>query len=239
MTIGCIDAIRNTVKSKYEIIVIDNGSDKSFPWDRCAIFPGIDKYIRNETNLGYPVAINQGIRISRGDVIVLLNNDVIVTSDAIDIMCDQFSIKHYSIVGPMTNYSAGIQQTCIDSYEDTFGLDYSAKKHFLEYRGQVINVNWLIGFCMAFPKSLWEEIGPFDESLWPSSGEEIMFCLEARKRGHNIAVLKEIYVHHYGSTTFTNMADDGLINYADICKRNDDHIKSKYGEFWSRQLINA
>lgn len=89
---------------------------------------------------------------------------------------------------------------------------------------------------MAFKKTLWDEIGSFDESLWPSSGEEIMFCLEVRKRGHNIAVMQDVYVHHHGSITFTNMADNGLINYADICKRNDAHIESKYGPFWSKQL---
>ena len=86
MTKECLDAIRENTQN-YQIILVDNGSDPPIPIDDFQngystpygdIFPG-DIVIRNETNLGFPVAINQGIRASKGDVICVLNNDVIVT----------------------------------------------------------------------------------------------------------------------------------------------------------------
>ncbi len=98
MTKDCLEAIRANTKD-YEIVLIDNGSDPpiafSIPdaWAR-VLEPGRDaryvpmvegagniQIIYNETNLGFPVAINQGIRAAKGDIIVLLNNDVIVTEN--------------------------------------------------------------------------------------------------------------------------------------------------------------
>lgn len=236
MTKDCIAAVRDTLTLKHEIIVIDNGSDKKFPWHECAIFPTLDKYIRNDSNLGYPVAINQGIRASSGRTIVLLNNDVVVTPKSIERLCTLVDGGHCDIAGPLTNYSAGIQQIFAPAYDNIQELYQAAESIYQDHCGKVTFVNWIIGFCMAFHKSLWEELGPFDESLWPSSGEEIMFCLEARRRDYKICIAEDAYVHHHGSATFTTMADAEIINYEDVCKRNDVYIESKYGTFWSKQL---
>jgi len=67
----CLNAI-GAHTSDHEVIVIDNGSDPPFA-------SSMKSLIRNETNLGFPVAVNQGIRAAKGDIICLLNNDVIVT----------------------------------------------------------------------------------------------------------------------------------------------------------------
>jgi O-antigen biosynthesis protein len=40
--------------------------------------------VTNSTNLGFPVAINQGLQLARGEYLVLLNNDVVVTDGWLD-----------------------------------------------------------------------------------------------------------------------------------------------------------
>ena len=40
--------------------------------------------VTNTTNLGFPAAINQGLRLARGEYLVLLNNDVVVTDAWLD-----------------------------------------------------------------------------------------------------------------------------------------------------------
>ena len=74
----CIESIRKyTCKESYEIIVVDNAStDGTIEWlktqsDIITIF--------NKENLGFPKGCNQGIKIAKGDEVLLLNNDVIVT----------------------------------------------------------------------------------------------------------------------------------------------------------------
>jgi O-antigen biosynthesis protein len=69
------------------LIVIDNGStDETELYlagvrDMAAVPVTV---IRNTTNLGFPAAINQGLRVARGEYLVLLNNDVVVTDGWLD-----------------------------------------------------------------------------------------------------------------------------------------------------------
>ncbi|HEX8806298.1 MAG TPA: glycosyltransferase, partial [Candidatus Aquilonibacter sp.] len=53
-----------------EVIVIDNASS-DHTQDVLATFPWI-RMIRNETNLGFAAANNQGARVARGRILVLL-----------------------------------------------------------------------------------------------------------------------------------------------------------------------
>ena len=97
---ACLDRlIKVTPKERYELIIIDNGSDlttgklmKVFDFDghskeesrREDIFPIEDYWkkadilIRNQENLGFAPACNQGFNVARGKYILCLNNDILV-----------------------------------------------------------------------------------------------------------------------------------------------------------------
>jgi GT2 family glycosyltransferase len=238
LTQSCIDAITCNTYSDYEIIIIDNGSEPficptiSYKKNN---YQSIDVIIRNEANLGFPVATNQGIKKSKGDTIILLNNDVIVTPNWTFQLLNL--LNKYDIVGPMTNYCAGKQQITIPCYNNENELNIEAEMFAAKNFGQSEEVNWVIGFCMAFKRSLYDELGPFDESAWPCSGEELDFCLSARSKGYKIAIAKDSYVHHFGSMTFKAMQLTGESDYDKICKTNNQRVTDKWGEFWSKQSI--
>jgi len=225
MTKDCIAAIQENTQD-YELVLVDNGSDPPIK--------GVT--IRNETNLGFPVAVNQGIRAAAGDTIVILNNDVIVTPRALNRLADLLS--DFSITAPVANYCAGLQQEAVlMTYNNEQELFDVAKKWMEEHKGKIREVNFVIGFCMAFKKSLFDEIGPFDESQWPCAGEEIDFCFRAKTAGHKIAVACDVYVHHIGSQTFQQMEKDGEVEYMHVCRRNDMHLEKKWGKnIWGRQV---
>jgi len=232
MTEECLRAVIETT-TDYELIIIDNGSNPAIgvPFSGFA-----DAFaIRNEENKGFPAAVNQGIRAAKGDTIILLNNDVIVTPGWAENLSSL--LDHFAIVGPCTNYAAGIQGVTAGAYTSVESLYDEAKQWAGDNAGNVVEVNFVIGFCMAFKKSLFDEIGELDESLWPCSGEEIDFCFRAREAGHKIAVAFEVYVHHEGSQTLNDMETAGTINYQELCKRNDEHLAKKWGEdFWRKQI---
>lgn len=234
LTQECIEAVRLNTQD-YELILIDNGS-----------IPPIEKpyagfvdvtLIRNDVNLGFPAAVNQGIRAAKGDVICLLNNDVIVTPGAINTM--ELYLKDfadYSIIGPTTGYCAGVQKVSAPIYENINELNEVAKQAADSFAGIIDDVSFVIGFMMVFKKSLFEEIGDFDESMWPCSGEEIDFCFRAKQAGHRIGVARGVYVHHEGSQTFRQMQDDKQIDYGKICRDCDKHLAEKWGDdFWKNQ----
>jgi len=229
----CLFAVREHTKD-CEIIIIDNGSTPPYQPPFSGFIETL--VIRNEENKGFPAAVNQGIRAAKGDIIILLNNDVIVTPEWADRLTRW--LNDYAIVGPVTNYSAGVQRVTIGVYECKDELNKEAAAWSEDFDGELEEVNFVIGFCMAFKKALFDEIGEFDESLWPCSGEEIDFCFRAREAGHGIGVVHDCYVHHEGSQTFGDMESAGLVKYKDICDRNDAHLAKKYGaDFWMRQAV--
>jgi len=53
---------------------------------------------------------------------------------------------------------------------------------------------------MVFPKSLWEEIGGFDEE-YAIYGEDSDFCKEILERGRKLFVRTDIFVFHHGKSS--------------------------------------
>ena len=225
---ACIAAVRANTQD-FELIVIDNGSEPEFIPEGPAIV------IRNVKNEGFPRAINQGLKAATGETVILLNDDVICAQGWSERLLAH--LDSYSIVSPVTNYCAGLQRVTIPVYQDEQEFNREAEIWAVAHAGESQEVNWVIGFCMAFKKSLWEEIGPFDESLWPCSGEELLFCLDARKAGHKVGIARDVYVHHEGSQTFNEMEKAGQVDYLKVSERNEKHVNEKYPNFWNEQKV--
>lgn len=72
-TKNCIDSLRQTLHPPYRVLVIDNGSTVGAGYLRSVA----DYYTRNNENLGYAKAVNQGLKMSMDtDWIVVANNDI-------------------------------------------------------------------------------------------------------------------------------------------------------------------
>jgi GT2 family glycosyltransferase len=83
----CLASLKEHTRPAWELIVIDNGSSDG----TAAYLAGARDMasvpvtiVTNTTNLGFPAAINQGLQLARGDYLVLLNNDVVVTDGWLD-----------------------------------------------------------------------------------------------------------------------------------------------------------
>ena len=78
----CVAALLRHTRNKWELIVIDNGSRDGTAEYLANIrdaAPMPVTVITNTSNQGFPAAINQGLQCARGEYLVLLNNDVVVT----------------------------------------------------------------------------------------------------------------------------------------------------------------
>ena len=81
-TRNCFESIRDRTPPGYELVVVDNGSMVDVEW----LEGEADVYIRNERNLGFGPAVNQGLRAASGEWLVVMNNDVVVLGGWLETM---------------------------------------------------------------------------------------------------------------------------------------------------------
>lgn len=220
----CIDSIRQyTKKNEYEIIIVDNNStDGTNSWlkEQQDI-----KTIFNKENIGFPKGCNQGIAVSTGDNILLLNNDVIVTSNWLDnlVQC-LYSENEIGAVGPITNNVSNYQAISVNYHSET------EMQLFAETVNRFNPKMWeerlkLVGFCLLIKRSVLEQVGLLDEQFSPGNFEDDDLSYRIRLAGFRLILCKDTFIHHFGSVSFKQ--DNS--RYAALLKENGNKFADKWG----------
>ncbi len=84
----CLRSLSRQTHPNFQIVVVDNGStDDSVAYlEQC--YPTVH-LIRNQSNLGFAAACNQGIRATDTKYVALLNNDTVVHPEWLSAMIDE------------------------------------------------------------------------------------------------------------------------------------------------------
>jgi GT2 family glycosyltransferase len=206
----------------YELIVVDNGGD--FKSDLpCEI-------IRNKENKGFPAAVNQGIAKAVGDVIVILNNDAMVTPNWTDHLAEQ--LKTADVVGPVTNNCSGPQKISYPMFAGVDGANTFAAALYKERCCEFTPIHHLVFFCVAIKREVIKAVGNLDEEFSPGNFEDDDFCLRAVEKGFRLAVAEDVFVFHYGSLTHKGLG----LDYQKLLAVNEVKFKNKWPQDRYRNL---
>ncbi len=222
----CIDSIVERTDPPYELIFVDNASSDGTVGYLRRISSA--KVIANSENRGFPAGVNQGIQGAKGQNILLLNNDCVVTTGWLDrLLRALHSDPAVGLVGPRSNCVSGPQQIPV-AYSglpelDGFAWDYSKAhdRHYLE-------VDRLVGFCLLFKRELLDKIGLFDERFGMGCFEDDDYCRRAMQAGYRLLIADDAFVHHFGSQSFLGNGMD----LRELLERNEKvyHDKWQTGE---------
>ncbi|MBT2291601.1 glycosyltransferase [Paenibacillus albidus] len=201
-TIDCIESIRDyTATGTYEIIVVDNDStDGTKEWlseqgDIITIF--------NNENYGFPKGCNQGIEVATGENILLLNNDVIVTTNWLDnLLLALNSSAEVGAVGAISNECAYYQSISVN-YITIEEMQEFAKKINIHNPGKWDQRIKLVGFCMLIKREVINEVGLLDEIFSPGNFEDDDYSFRIMQAGYKLLLCKDTFVHHHGHATFS------------------------------------
>lgn len=229
----CIESIYKNTNLPFELILVDNGStDETWPYME-SIFKskGVDriiKLIKNKENLGFAAGNNQGIAISSGEYILLLNNDTIVTEGWLDrMMVCAKAHPDSGIIGPMSNHVSGPQHVEKVNY-NTFtgsGLNKFSRRFSAKYSGKAKKNLNIVGFCMLIKREVIRKIGGFDGRFGKGNFEDDDFSIRALLWGFESWIAKDCFIHHFGSKTFSGMK----IDYRTSLEKNWEIFKIKWG----------
>lgn len=224
----CLASIYANTPRDFEVVLVDNGSreDVGALAAEIAQKRGHLRYVRNEDNQGFAYACNQGLAQARGEYVVFLNNDTIVTpgwlSRQLALFAEDPSI---GAVGPVSNRASGCQQVDEVAYTDSKSLLAFAEGWRRQNTGQFTRTDRVIGLCLVVRREVLEKVGGFDTTFGIGNFEDDDFCLRLLRAGYNLAVARDVFIHHHGSATFKALG----VDYAALMEENWRHFCHKWG----------
>lgn len=233
-TKACVESIRHHTPEPHELVFVDNGStDGTLQWLQAQADV---RLIPSEENLGFGGGCNAGLSAARGDELLLLNNDTIVTPGWLrSLRHELHAHPEHGVVGPRSNHVAGMQQLEAPGYdvegvrdllpEAIAGLDVWARQHAAQVGTTSTGFPRLIGFCMLMRRRVVDQIGGFDLRFGLGNFEDDDWCLRAELAGWRCRVAHAAYVHHHGSRTFASER----IDYSATHERNWAYFTRKWG----------
>lgn len=221
LTLNSVEYLRKCLKSiqqfppdgGYEILVADNGSnDGTVPMLQDE-YPAV-KIILNKENLGFTKPNNQMLRQAKGNFLLLLNPDTLLTEDCFNPQLDFLKAnpdvgisipKVLNADGSFQKQSRRGEATPIEviGYFFRLGKLFPKSKPLNGYlvswlpEDEVAEVKAVSGSCMFIRRETWEQVGDFDERFFAYQ-EDSDYCRRARQKGWKIMYVPISHIIHYG-----------------------------------------
>jgi GT2 family glycosyltransferase len=205
--------LRSTDTLSFELTIVDNGSTDGTVEMLQQEFSAI-QLIQNDKNDGFAKPINQALRVSSGNYLLVLNPDTIILPGALNVLVSYLkSHADVGICGPkVLNRDGSLQKACrrgvsrpwaAFSYFSGLSSLFPKSKRFGGYLLNYIDenatheVDGVSGSCMLIRRKVIEQIGYFDEIFFAYQ-EDADYSFQVKKAGWKIVYFPQAQIIHYG-----------------------------------------
>lgn len=236
----CIDGVLNrTDYPALELIIADNDSAepatfalfeklKSDPRVRILPAPGAFNYSKIN---------NAAVREAKGQILLLLNNDVAVTEPHwLKALVSQAARPEVGAAGALLFFGDGRVQhggvvLGVGGHPPVAGHLYAGARtttrSYYSHLQLARNVSGVTAACLAMRKSVFEEVGGFDEENLAVAFNDVDLCLKIRERGYQIIWTPKAALTHLESAS---RGDDLHGEAAKRFGREIAHMRRRWGE---------
>lgn len=189
-----------------EVIIVDNASTdgsadmvrERYPWARL---------IESRDNLGFAAGNNRALSEARGEYLLLLNPDTVVTEGAITLIWKVLSgFPQAGIAGAQLLNADGSKQMSTGVFPSLWSELPLINRRLRPMRGALIvntpngnlavqAVDWVSGASLMIKRQVIQAVGPLDESFWLYT-EETDWCYRARAAGWDVLLVPQAQVYH-------------------------------------------
>jgi GT2 family glycosyltransferase len=217
----CLPSVLRHGGTAFELLCLDAGSlDGTADYlagfrDAAAVRVEV---ARAATDAELPAACRDLLGRGRGDYLVLLNNDTVVTAGWLTHLVGLAELApEVGLVGPMSNGAAPPQRVDAVPYRlgpqrrpggvpewvvDTTAVDRFAAAFREHHRGRWIETDRLGGFCLLVKRAVLAALGPLDGKAGLGVFDTDALCGKAREAGFRLACCGDLFVHHFASRAF-------------------------------------
>ena len=231
VTEGCLRALEEAhIGVPYEVIVVDDASPDDTR-ERLGRVAGLH-VVPIDTNVGFLLACNAGVRTARGRYVLFLNNDAYVHPGAIDTLVRPAENDPLiGVVGAKLVYADGtLQEAGSIIWSDGMGWNYGRNDNpdspAYDYPREVDYCSAAAALVRA---ELLDKTGGFDERFVPAYFEDTDLCFEARAHGYRVVYQPRARVLHLEGKSHGTDEATGIKRYQEINKR-------KFAEKWAGVL---
>ncbi|HEO69740.1 MAG TPA: glycosyltransferase, partial [Candidatus Hydrogenedentes bacterium] len=195
----CLDSLAEQTFRDFEIIVVDDGSTDDTAAMLRDAYPGV-RVVGLPENQGFCVATNAGIRETRGELVLLLNNDMTLEPDALDQLttgADGAQLCAPLVLwrdAPETVYGAGDVQRASGRPES---IGFRARLDAFQAPDAVFGVSAGAGL---YRRSVFEQVGLLDERF-EAYFEDSDLNFRARLAGFRARHVPQAVAYHVGSAS--------------------------------------
>ena len=255
LIIECLRTVYSATKNiAFEIIIVDNESNDESKRSILSLYPGVI-WIDMNYNSGFARANNEGIRQSKGDVVLLLNADTLIKDNAIEKCYQLFTASQFAACGvqllnedlsPQISGSyfikGGLNYLLPLPYFGNFikwlGILFGAKKPNVPNANSTVEVDWINGAFLMVKKSAIEKAGLLDEDFFLYA-EETEWCSRLKKAG-KLCIFGEVKIIHLQGETATSVFNSSDKTYSNLFDKkglqiilsNMIRIRKQFGVGW-------
>ncbi len=209
LSYACLKALAAETAIPIEVVIADNAS--SDRTDELLARTEGATLQRNDSNLGFLLAVNKAVQAATGEHVLLLNNDAVMRPGALRAALETLTGADDigAVGGRIILLNGRLQEAGSIIWQDGSCLGYG--RNLLPESPEVMfrrDVDYCSGAFLLFRRALFAEMGGFDERYAPAYYEETDFCLRLWQRGLRVVYEPRAVLDHFefGSSEKSNQA---------------------------------
>jgi poly-beta-1,6-N-acetyl-D-glucosamine synthase len=214
--VGILKTVKSILRSNYrtmEIVVVNDGSTDSsdklmrsfieeYEEEHRGDRDRIEILYRYKENAGKGRALNDGIRMSSGEIIISIDADCVLHPDTVGNFVKHFENKR--VMAAVGNVKVGNKKTLLETLQY---LEFLFSFYFKK-ADSIFNTIYIIGGAAgAFRREVFEKIGLYG---WANITEDIDLSVRIQKAGMKIVYAADAVVYTEAATTFKGLAAQRL-----------------------------
>ncbi|EJK80931.1 glycosyltransferase [Rhizobium rhizogenes] len=232
LTYACLRGLEQNITVPFELILVDNASTDETD-ELLGRLQGA-RIIKNSENVGFLLAVNQGVEFASGKHVLLLNNDAIIRTGSLEAAVTTLEADATigAVGGPIVLLDGNLQEAGSIVWQDGTCLGYGRGRNPNDPEFQFQrDVDYCSGAFLLVRRDVWRMLGGFAEVFAPAYYEETDLCLRLQDAGYRVVYEPKAIIDHYefGSAGQSEWAFSQQIKNQQIfCRRHWPRLKTHY-----------